>query len=199
MGLTAIYILKDPRTLEIRYVGKSVNPEKRFTKHLYYAKSSSRKTYVYAWIKQLLNEGFTPIQEIIEWTDNWVEREQYWINYYKNNHPLTNLAEGGKGSVGYKHTEEWKKLLSERMKGNTIMVGLKHSKETRLKMSKSNNSLRTSYPIIQYDKDMNFIKEWQNIKEAADYYNIYRTVIINNISGWSKKTKFRNMEEKIIN
>jgi len=37
----------------------------------------------------------------------------------------------------HKHTEEWKKKMSKFMRGNQNAKGTKHSKETRLKMSKA--------------------------------------------------------------
>src|SRR5690348_14115498 len=129
-NICAIYILKDPITLEIRYVGKSKTPFKRFKEHLYRARKGN-KTYVYTWIRKILKLGNTPILEILEYTDNWIEREIYWISYYKRTNKLTNLSEGGEGSLGYKHTKGWKELSSKRMKGNKIMIGKKHSEKTK--------------------------------------------------------------------
>ena len=115
--MTAIYLLRDPRDKKVKYIGKSMTPEIRFKKHINYAKKSQRKTYVYCWIKSLLNINLKPVMEIIEWTDNWQEREKYWISRYKEIYKLTNLCEGGIGNSGYKHTEEWKQQNSLRMKG----------------------------------------------------------------------------------
>ena len=135
--MTAIYLLKDPTTYEIRYVGKSVNPTARYSKHLFESKKKGKKNYLYCWIRSLIIKDLKPLMEIIEYCDNWQEREKFWINYYSNE-KLTNLSEGGVGSTGYKHTEEWKRAASERMKNNKIMTGRKLSEETKKKIGKSN-------------------------------------------------------------
>ena len=53
-------------------------------------------------------------------------------------------------------------------------------------------------PILQYDKDGNFIKEWPTIKDAAlalsiPYTSIYRSIRVNN--GKPKKYKFKFKEQ----
>lgn len=197
MNLTAIYLLRDPRDKKVKYVGKSVKPEIRFRKHINYAKELKRKTYVYCWIKSLLNIGLLPIMEIIEWTDNWQEREKYWINRYKEIYKLTNLCEGGVGNSGYKHTEEWKKQNAIRMKGKNppprkfteeqrkkvaTWSSVPCSKEKALLIKKK--TCRT--PIAQYDLKGNFIRNWNCPTEAAETLNLNRSAIENCIYGYTK-------------
>ena len=50
---------------------------------------------------------------------------------------LRNLTVGGKGSTGYRHTEQTK----EKLKGNTFSLGHKHSKETKQRMSNSHKGV----------------------------------------------------------
>lgn len=93
-----IYILKDPRNNEVRYVGKTNNPESRIKSHCY---GGVTGTYCSNWINNLKSEGMTPEMEIIESNlseDEWPEREKYWISYYRENGTrLTNIADGGRG------------------------------------------------------------------------------------------------------
>ena len=49
---TFIYILQDPTTLNVRYVGKSKNPQRRYSSHLW-AKPKV-KYHSYYWIQKLL-------------------------------------------------------------------------------------------------------------------------------------------------
>lgn len=95
-----IYRLIDSRNNEVRYIGKTTNPKRRYKQHLY----DKRKSHKSSWIQSLRKLGLKPIFEIIETCDenNWVEREKYWINQYEN---LTNLKEGG-GSDYVRTTSE---------------------------------------------------------------------------------------------
>lgn len=91
---TYIYALKDPITEEIRYIGKSDNPEIRLKNHIYKCKQS--KKHSAQWIQSLINKELKPILEILEECnkDIWEEREIYWISKYNN---LTNHTTGGEG------------------------------------------------------------------------------------------------------
>lgn len=91
-----IYCLKNPETLEIRYIG--VTTQKyisiRLSQH-WKASKYNIQTRVCKWIRHINQK---PIIELIEVCDenNWEEREKYWISYYDN---LTNILPGGKGVV----------------------------------------------------------------------------------------------------
>jgi hypothetical protein len=107
-----IYALVDPRTNEVRYIGKSVNPEQRYTVHLAYARKGTQ-TYACRWIKGLLNEGLAPQLNILESdisTDRIDEREIWWIaEGARLGWRLTNMTEGGDGGA-YKYPESAAKI-----------------------------------------------------------------------------------------
>ena len=131
MGNVKIYCLKDPRDLSIRYIGKTVTPlYDRLKVHIHQSKITSKHTHKEAWIKQLILINLKPVIELIEEVDesHWVEREKYWISFYKG---LTNLSIGGDGPVGVRHTEEWKEQLRQRMKGNSQGLGIKWTEEQK--------------------------------------------------------------------
>lgn len=93
----SIYGLIDPRTQELRYVGKSVNPKARLYQHI-----SIRygKSYTLNWIKSLKAEDLEPEMIIIEVVDNkdWKDAEIFWIGYFKSiGCRLTNYRKGGNG------------------------------------------------------------------------------------------------------
>lgn len=78
-----IYLLKDPRTNEVRYVGCSKNIQQRFKNHLNKARdlfTDKRK-----WLEELRTLKLKPLLEIIESVEdsNYLEREKYWIKYYR--------------------------------------------------------------------------------------------------------------------
>lgn len=62
--VTFIYLLKDPITLDIKYIGKSDDPNNRLTEHI--RKSKYKNTYKNNWINGLLKSGNLPIMEIID-------------------------------------------------------------------------------------------------------------------------------------
>jgi len=104
-----IYELIDPITNEVRYIGKTTSPiNNRLSAHIYEAKCGII-SYKCNWIRKLLQENLHPVAKLIETvsSDNWIEREKYWIlNYKKAGHKLTNLTEGGEGATGIKPTIE---------------------------------------------------------------------------------------------
>jgi hypothetical protein len=83
-----------------------------------------------------------------------------------------NTTLGGQGHKGNiitdEHMEKLKQINSERLTG-------KFGKD----------SIR-AIPILQFSKDMNFIKEFGSITDAAEETKIGRTAINNNLKGLSK-------------
>jgi len=116
---TYIYILQDPLTEEVRYVGKSNNPKRRYQSHLW--DKPKVKYYSYYWIQSLLKKGLKPILTIIDETENnWQELEQYWIEQFICwGFRLTNITKGGEGSYG---AGKWnnKQISSYDVEGNFI-------------------------------------------------------------------------------
>jgi GIY-YIG catalytic domain/NUMOD3 motif len=97
--MVSIYVLCHPETLEIRYVGKTINIHKRMVAH----KNEKRETRKCRWLKYLANRGLAPAIFIIDVVqDNeWEEAERKWIRHFKDlGARLTNHTEGGDGVSG---------------------------------------------------------------------------------------------------
>ena len=91
-----IYGLVDKSKNELKYIGKSINPQSRYRKHL--QDSNKKISYKDKWIYSLLENKNKPelliIDEVNE--DNWVFWEKHYISYYKSiGCKLTNISEGG--------------------------------------------------------------------------------------------------------
>lgn len=79
---------------------------------------------------------------------------------------------------GFKHTDKTKSLMSQ------VRMGVKQSEETKKKRAE-----KLHKAIYQYDKKMNFIKEWKSIKEAGEFLGIRRAFISSVLTGLKKSAK----------
>lgn len=101
-GTTAIYSLVDPRTNQTRYVGKTVDPSRRFKDHISLATLNRTKTKKNSWIKNLLSENLVPEMRIITIVPSDIEDEAEIaaIEVAKLlGEPLTNGTAGGTGGA----------------------------------------------------------------------------------------------------
>ena len=124
-----IYALTCPISNKVRYVGQTIDLNKRMNSHINYSKNHS--THKANWINSLLKENLEPNIMVLEECDsNDVnDREIYWIKRFRDSgHNLTNSTNGGEGTVGHIFSDEHRRKLSESSKGR------KHSKETKNKI-----------------------------------------------------------------
>lgn len=133
-GLAYIYALSDPRTKEIRYVGKTFDLKQRLWQHQHDVKRglNTRKT---GWIKSLLKSGYWPTMEELESfpeneVEQWEEAERFWIETLRfYGFRLTNMDTGG-GS-GRRSSLETRLKIGEHSSRRI------HTPETRAKISAS--------------------------------------------------------------
>jgi len=144
MNTTFIYILIDPDTNLVRYVGKSNKPKRRYYKH---CSRSDKKTHKVNWINKLLNENKKPILEVIDEVpiEEWVFWESYWVSQFKTwGFNLTNNTNGGNGCTFANKTsfkkgsKPWNKGTKGLMETNSgsFKKGYKQSDEVKKKKSK---------------------------------------------------------------
>lgn len=142
---TFIYALIDPNTQQIRYIGKSNNPQKRLEQHF----KEKVHTYKTMWLKSLEGKGQTPeiliLEEVL--VSQWQEREIHWIAFYREQGlDLANGTDGGDGVSGLIVSEATRRKISEGLTGkprseearkkiSKTLQGHTHSEETRLKIS----------------------------------------------------------------
>lgn len=113
---TFIYGLIDPRTDELRYIGKTNNIKQRLSKHLGEKQVNNHRV---AWIKNLKNDNLIPDIFVIEEVKDsaWVEAERFWISYFKFiGANLVNHSDGGDGFSDCRLTSETRKIMSEAAK-----------------------------------------------------------------------------------
>jgi group I intron endonuclease len=196
---TNIYLLKDPISNEVRYVGKSDNPDKRFKEHIKKAKYS--KTHKNNWILSLKDNGLIPILEIIDQVPSnecgfW---EQHWIDQMKSwGFSLTNIANGGVGGnlglvVNRKISEKKKGIKFSLETINKMKIAAKNRKLSDIgrknlsisRMGKGNSMYGKKRPesskhyrkVIQLDENNNVIKIWSGLTLASKELRINRCTI----------------------
>lgn len=115
-----IYALCDPRTGEIRYVGKTINIQERLKGHC----GGKVGTYKANWIAGLRLLGLKPVVEVLDVVENsddedWQEEERFWIAYLRFlGCRLTNLDSGG--MAGKRPCLQTRKKMSASRVGHPI-------------------------------------------------------------------------------
>lgn len=183
-----IYILKDPQTNEIRYVGQTVNPLKRKYSHRSKLKG---KNYLNNWLVSLFAAGFKPEFHIIAETfNNELANilECFYIKYYINaGYRLTNLTNGGKSNImsknhnslklknntlesyyGVEKANAIKNKISKAMRNNNPFLGRHFRGDILLKQIVANSK----NPLIIFDKINNKWYEFVGSMDAARQLNI---------------------------
>lgn len=192
-----IYGLVDPETMQIRYIGKTINPAQRLTSHCREKSSCHRSN----WIQSIKAKGMRPYMICIDevrgdWP--WQESERFWISLaIRSGWPITNNTSGGDGVpdlpkearerissawVGRKHSAESKRLIGIASGSRT------HSAETKEKMSAAHSGrvvtwgdkLSASLRKLS-DDDVSSISEklshGEKVIDIASNYGVHRTTI----------------------
>lgn len=170
MSKVFIYKLLCPKSNEVRYVGKTTNINRRLSGHISEANRGKGRRYVLNWINSLLNQDLKPLIEKIEECENdWQEREQYWIKYYRdNNANLCNICDGGLGGTGTHILTKTEREFKAEVMSNTMSKHTTIEKEDiwhQIQQGKSLKDIQTVY--ANYTRQMHFQvcsgRVWRNI------------------------------------
>lgn len=148
-------------------------------------------------------------ESLLKMKSSWIQKGQRLSpdTEFKKGHTKTNewKEKVSKKLKGRKHSDEAKKNMSigqkkiskqtsERMKGNQHAKGVFFSIERRKSISerkmghlvsqetRDKIKARVSKPVLQYDKQGNFIKEWESGKHAAKILNLNYHSVNNNLN-----------------
>lgn len=145
LNYKTVYALLDPKTMEVKYVGCSCNPNRRLLEHCSGGVHDSNSTQA-TWVESI--KPLKPELVVLEaMVGDWEEAEQFWILYLRFlGFELTNKSSGGKGSLGCSPSQEVRRLVSLRHSGKLVSeatrlklssagVGRKHSAEETIKLS----------------------------------------------------------------
>jgi hypothetical protein len=119
----AIYGLYDPRTDDLRYVGKSTNPACRYAHHCM-PSAGRNNPHLGHWIAQLRTLGLRPTMRVLEYATDagWPARERDQIARAKDEGaPIVNVLPGGEGFTdGHRHRPEVREKISAAQRGKSV-------------------------------------------------------------------------------
>lgn len=191
METTNIYVLIDPRTNEVRYVGKANRVDERYKAHL----NRARKHQIHKknWIEALRKDGLKPIIKVIDVVpiDEWRYWERFWISQMRQwGFNLVNHTDGGDGTTNGNETSF--------KKGHKVWLGKKHSEETKKKIGENNwqkgRIASNRKAVVQMDLEGNNIEIWDSIHQAANETCSSATKIVACCKG--KRNKHNNFKWK---
>lgn len=115
MDAMGIYQIKNLINNKI-YIGSSTNIDKRWNNHIYkWLKNTHPNLHFQnAFNKYGIENFIFEILEIVEDVNLLIEREQFYIDDLKPQYNIRLIAES---NIGFKHSEETKKNMSEARKG----------------------------------------------------------------------------------
>lgn len=181
------------------YIGSSSNLPNRMRNYLNEGFLKNKKNVNMPIVNALLKYGSDNFAMlIIEYTDLDVIiiRETHWIAKLQ---PYYNVLKQGYSSIGYKHTEATKELLSDLAKNrthspetkaliarsltgeNNPFFGKKHLDESKLKMVKANSA----YPLYVYNSLKELLMIYPSVLTLAKKIKSNSPTIVKNIDDLS--------------
>lgn len=177
-----IYTLSDPSTMEIRYVGQTNDPKRRFNDHISSSineSSDSYETYKARWIRKVISNNLLPIMNIIDTCDsieesNRLERD-YVDRFTTEGVKLTNSHVNDVTEFSLQTRE--KISNAKKRKKLEEIVGLEKSIELKAYYSEKtrlNNPNKSNDPLVR-EKISNTLKEYFEDKENHWAYGLKMT------------------------
>jgi group I intron endonuclease len=179
--IIGIYKLTSPNNKV--YFGQTINWDVR-KKH-YKNKSGQRQPKLYYSLKKygwnMFKKEIIEICNVEQLNEREIHYKQQFINEFGWDKALfCEIYDTGGGpksqetkmkmSISHLGKKHSKKTCDKISKNRT---GKCHSEENKQKMKMSRIGKTSSKPILQYDLDGNFIKEWVNTKQTQEYLNLY--------------------------
>lgn len=172
-----LYVHQNPENLKL-YIGITNNVKARWSRK---AESYRRCSKIYSAFKKYGWEYFNHLVLFDGMTkEEACKKERDWICAAKLAGLSYNLADGGEGTLGIRHSEEHKKRISEWLTGRAC------SDETKAKISASHKKLHNlDKKIYAFDvRSRELVKEYPCMQIAADELEINRRCITRAAKGY---------------
>jgi group I intron endonuclease len=188
MKTTFIYTIADENG-NIRYVGKSNNPQRRIHQHLREGKNSHK----YNWLQSIKKRGFFPVVEILDEVpvNDWETHEIYWISQFKAwGFNLVNKCDGGIGPNGSIRSDKFKDNISKRQKDKklseehklSISNGVKNYSENNPNYNKCHDKI---YLIEKEELYQKYIVENLSINDCKKFFKTSASTILTNLKQYN--------------
>ena len=143
IGISGIYCIQN-LVNDTKYIGKAVDIDVRWRNEINELRRNAFHNIHLqrAWNKYGENNFKFEIVEECN-IESLSDRERFWISFFDSYHNGYNQTEGGEGMVGFKHSDETKQKISNKLKEtfsnpeNTPWYGKHRSDETKAKISKA--------------------------------------------------------------
>lgn len=178
------------------YIGSSINIKMRWQKHIYDLKKDlhPNKHLLESYKKYGEHNFEFSILEIVEDTDQLIDREQYYLDFYKSYENGYNIRKFAENNFGYKHS---KKTIE---KCRIASTGKQHTEETKKRISLSNIGKIVSE---ETKKKMSLAKKgksshWKGKKRSEKQKKIISDMAKKRIGELNPNSKIKNADiEKI--
>jgi hypothetical protein len=205
----SVYILYSTQDYKVRYAGVT---KKKPKSRLYFHLKDSNRFFSEKdlWVKETIEKGFEvrikTIKKCQSLKDGY-EGEKSLIKWMLSlGYKLVNSTQGGPGclnptpnlrkkfseaKIGTKWSDESRIKRIQARYESPLCRGWHWNDESKAKMSKTVKGRKPNNqkPVLQFDLNNNFLREWSNISEAANFYGIVPSTICNNLHGRSKITQ----------
>jgi predicted GIY-YIG superfamily endonuclease len=133
-----LYLLLDPRTDEVRYVGITKHDiNRRFASHIQDSYNKRHQSHRVRWLRSLREQGLKPAirkYRDVEEGERWQDAEIAAVAHFKKlGARLVNGTVGGDGTTG----REWRPNAEQRAKMADFRTGMRPTDEDRRKRSAS--------------------------------------------------------------
>jgi len=170
-----IYVLVDPRTLKVRYIGRTrCTLKKRLGEHVCVDRNK-RITRVKSWIKSLKAINSKPYIRLLTTCEGWEEShllEQELIERHKEKHDLLNHRDRGMGNPFPLNSDFTRLQISSTLKEGYASGRIK---PTRTK------------PIYVYTTDGSFVSQYSSIRNCARNLSINSSSINKVLTGLNRQ------------
>jgi group I intron endonuclease len=154
MKISGVYMIQSKSFPKECYIGSSNDIERRYKEHIYALRRGKHYSKLLQICYDIIGESDLMLIYLDRCDIDLKGREQVFIDDIM---PSFNTCAFSNSMLGYKHTKECKKIMSNKKKG--------------YKWDQKTFELNTT-PVIQLDKDRKLIKKWQSIRSAARVTNI---------------------------
>ena len=186
-----IYLWEELNTI---YIGRTVNPKSRHYQHRHIP---TEKTYKFSSEHGVEHPKMIIIENNLT-VEEGVEREKYWINFYKKNNHYTILNKTCGGQIGrlsiFTEEEKKEKYSTSKRKRNEYMK--EYRKKNKTKIKELNKKYRDAHKeeIINKKRKYRETHKEEIRKKRKEYYENNKTRILEK----QKKYASEHKEEKKI-